>query len=434
MQRRKVTLKLDPNAAQTARLEAWTRLHCALTNAALEERIDAWRKVGKSISYYDQQNALPEIKADRPEFVELGSHALQQTLRRLDLAFQSFFRRVKAGQTPGFTRFKAAKRFAGFADPDPAGWKLMPHGGSGATLRIGSGKEAMSLRARGRHRFGPDAKPNDITLRRRNGQWFVSVTLRVPDDACARQRTDSMRRGVDFGITDWATFDDGQTVQNPRWVREERPRLATLQRSRARKKKGSLRDKRLSRSIGALHDRISNLRRDFVHKETTRMVRQCAVLATEQLAPKTMSRSARGTVDAPGRRVRQKAGLNREMLSAGFGMAQQMLAYKAEDAGTRLHLSNTRQLKPSQRCSACWELVPKLLSERMHVCPHCGHVTPRDRNSALVVLIDAIATQHTPRTGVAARPKPLPRQRGKSKSVTRETPATTPCVERRESS
>ncbi|WP_369792761.1 RNA-guided endonuclease InsQ/TnpB family protein [Thiomonas sp. FB-Cd] len=184
---------------------------------------------------------------------------------------------------------------------------------------------------------------------------------------------------------------------------------------------GSLRFKRLGCRIARLHDRISNRRQDFVHKETTKMVRQCAVLATEQLAPKTMSRSARGTVDAPGRRVRQKAGLNREILSAAFGMAHPMLAYKAEEAGTRLHLSNTRQLKPSQRCAACWEIVPKTLADRMHVCPHCGHVMQRDQNSALVVLIDA----NTPGTGVAARPKPLPRQRDKSKSVTRETPTTT---------
>ena len=104
MQRLKVTLKLYPNAAQAQRLETWTRLHCELYNAALEERLDAWRKARKSISYNDQQNALPEIKAARPDFVELGSHALQQTLRRLDLAFQSFFRRVKARQTPGFPR------------------------------------------------------------------------------------------------------------------------------------------------------------------------------------------------------------------------------------------------------------------------------------------------------------------------------------------
>jgi putative transposase len=428
MQRRKVTLKLYPNAVQAARLEAWTRLHCELYNAALEERIDAWRKAGKSISYFDQQNVLPQIKADRPEFVELGSHALQQTLHRLDLAFQSFFRRVKAGQTPGFPRFKTAKRFSGFAYPDPAGWKLLQNGHRGATLRLGSGKDAMSIRARGRHRFGGDAKPNDITLTRRNGQWFVSVTLRVPDAACARQRTGDARRGVDFGVTDWATFDDGQTIANPRWMREELPQLATLQRQRARKRKGSIRYKRLSQRVARLHDRIANLRRDFVHKETTKMVQQCAVLATEQLAPKNMSRSARGTVDAPGRRVRQKAGLNREILSAAFGLAHQMLAYKAEEAGTRRHLSNTRQLKPSQRCSACWEIVPKTLKQRTHCCPHCGHVMPRDQNSAAVVLIDAFQTQDTPGTGVAARPKPLPRQRGKSKSATRETPATTPCV------
>ena len=420
MQRRKVTFKLYPNAAQSARLEAWTRLHCELYNAALEERIDAWRKAGKSISYFDQQNALPQIKADRPEFVELGSHALQQTLHRLDLAFQSFFRRVKAGQTPGFPRFKTAKRFSGFVYPDPAGWKLLQNGHRGATLRLGSGKDAMSIRARGQHRFGADAKPNDITLTRRSGQWFVSVTLRVPEQACARQRTEDRCRGVDFGINDWATFDDGTTIQNPRWTRNELPRLAALQRERARKHKGSSRWRKIGARVASLHERIANVRRDFVHKETTRMVQQCAVLATEQLAPKNMSRSARGTEQEPGRRVRQKAGLNREILSAAFGMAHQMLAYKAEEAGTRLHLSNTRQLKPSQRCSACWEIVPKTLADRLHVCPHCGHVMQRDQNSASVVLIDA----HTPGTGVAARPKPLPRQRGKSKSLTRETPTT----------
>ncbi len=243
MERRKVTFKLYPNAHEAERLTAWVRLHCELYNAALQERIEAYRKAGTSISYYDQQNVLPEIKAARPEFVELGSHALQQTLRR-----------------------------------------------------------------------------------------------------------------------------------------------------------------------------------EFVHQKTAGLVRTCAVIATEELAPKNMSRSARGTVDTPGRRVRQKAGLNREILSAAFGMAHQMLSYKVVETGTRLHLSDTRQLKPSQRCSGCWEIVPKTLAQRLHVCPHCGLTLPRDQNSASVVLIDA----HTPGTGVAARPKPLARQRAKSKSVTRETPATTP--------
>lgn len=420
MERRKVTYRLYPNAAQAAQLEAWVRLHCELYNAALFERIDAYQKAGKTITYYDQQNVLPEIKAARPEFVELGSHALQQTLRKLDLAFQAFFRRAKAGQTPGFPRFKASKRFSGFCYPDPAGWKLLAHGSRGATLRVGSGRGALMLRARGQHRFGGEAQPNDLTLTRKNGEWFASVTLRVPEVACARTRTDHQHRGIDFGLTDWATFDNGLTLDNPRWLRDELPKLAALQRQRARKRKGSLRYQRHSRQVARLHERIGNLRREFVHKETTKLVRTCAVIATEELQPKNMSRSAKGSVDTPGRRVRQKAGLNREILSAAFGMAHQMLAYKAEEAGTRLHLANTRQIKPSQRCAKCWAIVPKTLAQRMHVCPHCGHTMQRDQNSALVVLIDA----HTPGTGVAARPKPLAQQRAKSRSLTRETHAT----------
>lgn len=420
MQRRKVTFKLYPTAAQLARLEAWTRLHCELYNAALQERIEAWQKAGRSISYYDQQNMLPEIKDCRPELVELGSHALQQTLRRLDLAFQAFFRRVRAGEKPGYPRFKAAARFAGFSYPDPAGWKLMQQGVRGGTLRLGSGEAAMSIRLRGKHRFA-EAKPNDLTIVRRSGEWHASITLRVPEETCARERTGHQCRGIDLGIEQWATFDDGSTIENPRWTRTELPRLAALQRARARKRKGSARYKRLSMQAARLHDRIANLRREFLHQETAKLVRACSLIATEQLQPKNMSRTAKGSIERPGRRVRQKAGLNREILSAGFGMAHQMLAYKAEEAGTRFHLSETRQIKPSQRCAACWEVVPKTLAQRVHACPHCGHTAPRDKNSALVVLIDAL----TPGTGVAARPKPLARQRAKLKSVTRETPATT---------
>ncbi|WP_311767643.1 transposase [Burkholderia sp. Bp8998] len=389
-------------------------------HAALEERIDAYRKHGKPVRYYEQQNVLPEIKAARPEFVDLDSHTLQQTLRKLDPAFQAFFRRVKVGQTPGFPRFKASKRFAGFCYPDPAGWKLMQHGGRGATLRIGSGKAAMSIRARGQHRFGNGAKPNDLTITRKHGEWFASVTLRVSKDACARARSDDAHRGVDFGLNDWATFDDCETIANPRFVRNEMPRMADLQRQQARKKRSSIRYRRLGAQVAKLHERIGNLRREFLHKETTRMVTACAVLATEELRTQNMSRSAKGTQDKPGRMVKHKAGLNREILSAGLSMAHQMLAYKVVETGTRLHVANTRQLKPSQRCAACWEIVHKTLSHRRHVCPYCGHTAQRDQKAASVVLIDA----HTPGTGVAARRKPLSRQRAKSKSVTRETPTT----------
>lgn len=428
MQRRKVTFKLYPNTSQRKRLDDWVRLHAELYNAALQERIDAYSKAGVSISYYDQQNALPIIKSFRPELVELGSHALQETLRRLDRSFQAFFRRVKAGQAPGFPRFKSSARFSGFSYPDPAGWKLQQHGARGGTLRLGSGQDAMLIRVRGQHRFG-EFTPNDLTLTRRRNhatgedQWLASITLRVSEQACARTRTGVDQVGVDFGLTHWANFDDGCQIDNPRWLREALPQMAELQRQRARKKRRSHRYRQLTQQISRLHQRISDGRRDFLHKQTTALVQRCALIATEELQPKNMSRSAKGTVEIPGRRVRQKAGLNREILSAGFGMAHQMLRYKAEEAGTRLHLANTRQLKPSQRCSSCWAVVKKTLKERVHRCI-CGCELPRDQNSARVVLLDAWTPKDSPGTGETARPKPLVAQAARSRSKTRETPAT----------
>ena len=419
MQRRKATYKLYPCQRDAIELRLRTALHCELYNAALQERVEAWQKYGHSVTYYDQQNTLPELKRHRTDLVPLGSHALQETLRRLDRAFQAFFRRVKAGQSPGFPRYKSACRFSGFTYPDPAGWKLQRNGDRGATLRIGSGDHQLLIRARGRHRFGEAAKPNDLTVYRKGSHWYASVTFRVPDEACARARTDNRERGVDFGVTDWATFDDGQTIENPRFFRRQMDRLSDLQRDRARKKRGSVRCRRLSRQIARLHEKIANQRLDFVHKQTTQLVASCKTLATEELAPKNMSRSAKGTVAKPGKRVRQKAGLNREILSVGLGMAHAMLSYKAVEAGTTLHVAKTRQLKPSQRCAACWEVTPKTLSDRVHACSHCGHSAPRDKNSAAVVLIDA----HTPGTGVTARLEPLASS-AKRRSTTRETPAT----------
>src|SRR6202023_773594 len=187
----------------------------------------------------------------------------------------------------------------------------------------------MRIRARGPHRVGEGTKPNDLTITRKNGEWFASVTLRVSEDVCARARTGDAHRGVDVGLNDWATFDNGETIANPRFVRNEMPRMADLQRQQARKKRGSIRYQRLGKQVAKLHERIGHLRREFPHKTTTRLVKSCALIATEALRTQNMSRSAKGTQDKPGRRVKQKAGLNREILSAGLSMAHHMLAHKA---------------------------------------------------------------------------------------------------------
>lgn len=417
-QRRKASFKLYPTPAQAAQLDAWRQLHCELYNGALQERIDAYRKTGRGPNWYDQKKAVPQIRRDRPEFVALGSQAMEQTLKRLELAFSAFFRRVKTGQAPGFPRFKSSARYPGFAYPGRAGWNLLEHGKRGATLRVGSGDLTIMIRARGGHRFDPSVVlPNDLTLTKRSdGSWHASVTLRVSSEACARKRRANEVVGVDLGVSTWATFDDGRAIENPRFLREAMPAIAQLQSERARKRKGSIRYRRLTKRIAKAHQDVANARRDFIHKQTTALVTSCSVIATEKLRVSNMTRSARGTVDKPGSRVRQKAGLNREILSASFSQTHLLLAYKANEAGCRLHLCDTSTLKPSQRCAKCWAVKPKTLAQRVHVCAQCGHVADRDRNAASVMLADAL----TPRTGVTARPKPLTTKVAKSKSKTRE--------------
>lgn len=103
-------------------------------------------------------------------------------------------------------------------------------------------------------------------------------------------------------------------------MRQELPQLAQLQQQRAKKKKGSIRYHRLERQIATVHERIKNLRREFLHQTTAELVRTSAVLATEELKIQNMSRSATGTVEKSGRMVQQKAGLNREILSLGLSM------------------------------------------------------------------------------------------------------------------
>ena len=115
-----------------------------------------------------------------------------------------------------------------------------------------------------------------------------------------------------------------------------------------------------------------------------------ALIATEKLAIKNMTTSAKGTLDAPGLNVKAKAGLNREILDTAPGAFLALLRYKAMEAGSALIEVPTRKLKPSQRCPACGRVEKKALRQRVHRCP-CGHVEPRDAASGRVMLVWAMA-------------------------------------------
>lgn len=370
MQTRQVRYKLYPNQSQLEMLEEWNRLHCDLYNACLQQRRDAHRK-GKRVGYYDQQNELPALKAELPEYTPLGSHALQETVRRVDRAFQAFFRRVKRGETPGFPRYKSRRFFVGFCYPDKAGWRFEqgPKGKHGILGLSNLG----SIKARGKARQWGELR--QVVLTRTSDGWYATVTIR-----CEPTRTlGNDQTGIDLGVEAVATLSDGTRVENPRFLKKASTKLKGLQRKLSRRKRFGSNWNRTKQDIAKLHQKVANQRSNFQHKLTSEWVSKYGLIAIEELRVKNMTASGGS----------RKAGLNRVILDVGMAGIYEKLAYKANEAGTRLEDVPTQKVKPSQTCPACLRQEKKLLSQRMHRCP-CGCVMPRDHAAAKIMLMWAI--------------------------------------------
>ena len=386
---RTISFRLYPAPSQEAAL--WRKL-CFLKdlwNAALEERIGAWRH-GVRIGIADQEKLLKEVRSDIPGWKGLvHTHEAQSVLKRLDLAFQSFFRRVRAGQKPGFPRFRSAQGFRG--------WSYKEHGnGFRVVMRPGWRHGHVTLSGVGRMRIRGCARTPGRILKAdvlRDGfGWKLSV---VVDTDCAEraQAEDAQAAGLDWGVADFATlaFENGtfEKVPNPRLLaaetealREEQRRLSSPARARKISKRAH---GKARRDLARRHAKVAARRKDFLHKATSALVRRCRLIATETLAVRNMTATARGTVEDPGVNVAQKAGLNRAILDTAPAAFLNMLRYKAEEAGTEFLEAETRRLKPSQRCPDCDAVHKKPLSLRQHGCT-CGSHLGRDEASALVLL------------------------------------------------
>ena len=362
------------------------RSHQQLYNAALEERISAWAKANKSISYADQCKSLTQLRTDLPEWALANCSSQQMTLRRLNMAFAAFFRRVKAGQKPGFPRFKSLARFPGFSFKGHGdGWRFTPgadrrHG----TLRLSG---VGQIRARGQARQGGEIRSSDLL--HKDGCWYLSLTQAVAQPE--RERTGDAAMAYDWGVE---TFLSGVThtgepvnIDNPRWWQQAKDEIVALQQAVSRKtNKRSNRRRKAVRRLAAARAKVARRRMDWAHQQTAALAGKYALVATEELTLKNMTRSASGTAEEPGRQVSQKAGLNREILDTAPGLFTSLLRYKVQETGGEWVDAPTKQLKPSQRRPSCWRVEKKTLSQRAHDCAHCGHKESRDTASARVVL------------------------------------------------
>lgn len=377
---RRVTYRLYPTPTQEAALRDILGLHQRLYNMALEQRRDAWRTLRRSVTYFNQAHDLTELRAAEPEYKALNAQAEQQTLKRLDKAFAAFFRRLKSGETPGFPRFKSYDRYPGWSYTNQGGWKLNTNR-KGGRLKLHELSAPIRMRGRAKH----DGEWRDLQIIRKAGKWYASVSM-----ICEPKRKAGRSAiGLDWGVETFATIasDSGGygSIENPRNLAKAKAKLTAAQQALSRKKRGSNNRHKAKAKVMAIHAKVANRRKDFLHQESHRLIGQVALIATESLSISNMTRSAKGTAEKPGKNVAQKAGLNREILDTSPSAFLAMLRYKAEEAGVVYVEIPTKKVKPSQTCSGCGSQRKKSLSEREHAC-ECGLKLGRDENAARVML------------------------------------------------
>jgi putative transposase len=397
--------RLLPTRAQHAELAAILEAQRHLYNAALAERIDAYqrsrleierglRKKPQTITFFDQTNSLTTIRQDpltRDEFTGLPAFLQHWTLKRLDDAYKAFFRRVKGGAGPaGFPRFRGRDYWGSFGSTVQGG--NSPVSFDGRRVRIARRTGDLRLRVHC-HRALPEGAllKAAVFTRAPNGRkWHVCLQCVVVPPAGARRcQSVTAAVGLDVGVSTAIAQSDGIMVPAPAQIKRARKSESRLQRALSRARRGSKRRNKVRQRFAAAKRKVAEIRRQWAHKQAARLTRSYATIAIEDLLIANMTRSAKGTIEAPGVNVRAKAGLNRAILDVGWGALREKLAYKAARDGSRLVLVDPRYT--SQRCSGCGERVPKTLAVRTHHCPSCGLVLDRDENAAKNILALALA-------------------------------------------
>jgi putative transposase len=357
--------KLKPTPEQARALEGVLWRCRTLYNTALDERKTAWERCRVSLTYSQQAGELPDLKRECPEFAEIHSQVLQDVLVRLDRAFQAFFRRLKAGEEPGYPRFQGQGRYHSFT---------YPQYGNGAMLDGG----LLNLSKIGRipirlHR-PVEGKPKTVTISREADGWYASISCaQVPTAPLPPTGQDT---GIDMGLKVFLITADGEAVKNPRHYRKAECALRKAQRRVARRKKGSNRRRKAVALLKRKHQKIARQRRDFLHKAALALLRHYDLIYLEDLQVRNLVRHPH---------------LAKSISAASWGQFGTILTFKAAWAGKWV-----RAVPPAfttQDCSGllpdgtpCPERVQKALSVRTHVCPRCGLVLDRDENAALNIL------------------------------------------------
>ena len=351
--------KLKPTPAQQRMLDDGLWRCRDLYNVALEQRKSWWeRGQGRSATRFQQEAELKEIRAAFPEYAAIHSHVLQDVLARLDTTYQAFFRRLAAGEQPGFPRFQGRNRYHSFTFKEY---------GNGA--RLDNGYLVLSRIGRIALRWSRPLTGaiKTVTISREADGWYVSFSCaEVPVQPLPPTGRET---GIDVGLKVFLITADGETIENPRHYRKAEKCLAKAQQRLARRKKGSKRREKARRLVARHHQKVRRQRQDFHHKGALYLVRHYDTSFIEDLRVANMVRNHH---------------LAKSISDAGWGQFRTTLEYKAACAGKQVVL--VPPAYTSQDCSACGKRVKKSLSVRTHVCPSCGFIADRDQNAAMNIL------------------------------------------------
>ena len=354
--------RIYPTKKQVHVLQEQLALCVELYNAALQERRDAWRMCGKSITFTQQSAQLPHIKQVRPEYEGIYSQVLQDVLHRVDKAFKAFFRRVKAGQTPGYPRFKSRSRYGSLTYPQ-FGFGLDEQSKL-SLAKVGHLKLVM-------HRpFKGIVKTATIT-QSATGKWYVSFSCdEVEPDILPPSE---LQAGIDVGLSTFAYLSTGEQIENPRFFRVEEKSLARVQRRLSKSKKGTKEHAKRRKVVARVHERIGWRRENFVQQETRKLINRYGLIAVEALVVRNMIKNPR---------------LAKSISDAAWSSFFTHLFSKAEEAARTV--VRVQPAYTSQTCSGCGCCQEILLSVRVYECPHCGLSMDRDHNASVNILQKAV--------------------------------------------
>lgn len=349
--------RLYPTKSQIKSLESTLESCRRWYNQCLADRKDVYEMAGVTISKYEQLSRIKDYRKENPYAAQIHSHILQVATTDLDKAFQNFFRRVKAGETPGYPRFKGRNRFDSF------GYKEEGNG-----FRLDGRRLKLTFIGRVAVRWHRPMEGEIKTLRivRKAGKWFACFACEV--EAQSLPET-GQSVGVDVGISSLITTSDGEKTDNPKWYRKEQAKLRVLQRRVFRRKKGGSNRRKAVRQLQTHHEKVSNQRKDFLNKVVYDLVAQNDLIAIEDLQVQNMIRNRH---------------LSKSIMDSGWGYFRQRLEAKAVEAGRIVVV--VPPAYTSKTCSYCGSIFEHLaLSDRWVTC-ECGLSLDRDHNAALNIL------------------------------------------------